>query len=411
MDEKYGIGCFLSGLPGMGGKIKGAPEYFIVEELPAPLARTDGGKYLILKVRLREWDTNKFLITLARHLRISRKRITYAGTKDKFAVTTQYFCINTPENPGLLQIGDAEVIEAFRTDRMIRLGDLVGNTFTIAITEEDGQHASVRRGMETYEDVRGKGGFPNFFGPQRFGSIRANTHEIGRLLVMGDYEAAVRKYIYDPEYDTEDYRVNFGKHSDPAESLNEFPRHLTYERSLLGYMAEHGTAEGALSNLPRNLSMMFVHAYQSYLFNRILSLRIQAVGNSSQPMSGDRVIPVDEFFNPRSDPVRVTKFNIGKVSALIRENRARPIIPLFGYQSDFSQGDAGEIEHKVLDAEKVLPENFRIKNYPDLSSSGDTRISSFMPRDFSISDDAILHFSLGRGMYATSLTRELLKGF
>ena len=168
MDEIYGIGCFLSSLPGIGGKIKATPEDFIVEEIPIQITKEEGGKYLILKVRLREWDTNKFLITLARRLGISRKRITYAGTKDKFAVTTQYFCINIQDNEELIGIGDAQILESFRTGRMLRLGDLVGNTFSIRITPDDGTPVSADRIMEIYGDVSGKGGFPNFFGPQRF---------------------------------------------------------------------------------------------------------------------------------------------------------------------------------------------------------------------------------------------------
>ena len=411
MDEIYGIGCFLSNLPGIVGKIKVTPEDFVVEEIPTQIVKEEGGKYLILKVRLREWDTNKFLITLARRLGISRKRITYAGTKDKFAVTTQYFCVNIQDNEELIRIGDAEILESFRTGRMLRLGDLVGNTFSIRITPDDGTTIPAERIMEIYGDVSGKGGFPNFFGPQRFGSIRANTHSIGKLLVAGDYEAAVRKYIYDPDFDAEEYRKNFSIHNDPRESLMEFPAHLTYERSLLGYMAEHGSAENALSSLPRNLSMMFVHAYQSYLFNRILTARIQRSGSSSLPIPGDRIVPIDRYFNPRTEPVRVTRFNVDKISNLVTENKARPIIPLFGYKSAFSEDEAGEIEHRILDGEMVRPADFYIKDYPELSSSGDIRITSFMPENFSIPGENLLNFSLGKGIYATSLTRELLKKF
>ena len=81
------------------------------------------GKYTILKVKLTNWDTNRFLMYLSRYLRISRKRITYCGTKDKRGITTQYFCVNSEIQPERIGIKDAEILDSFRTDRMLNLGD------------------------------------------------------------------------------------------------------------------------------------------------------------------------------------------------------------------------------------------------------------------------------------------------
>ncbi|MEM0155359.1 MAG: tRNA pseudouridine(13) synthase TruD [Thermoplasmataceae archaeon] len=411
MDEKYGVEGFVSDLPCIDGRIKDSPEDFIVEEIPVEMQRADPGKFLILKVRLREWDTNRFLIELSRQLGVSRKRITYAGTKDKFAVTTQYFCINTESKAETFKAADAEILDSFRSDHMIRLGDLRGNRFTIRISGENEPSDLSDAIMPVYEQVNARGGFPNFFGPQRFGSIRSNTHTIGKLLVKGEYESAVRRYIYDPDYDTDDFRVQFNIHNDPVQALKEFPLHLHYERSLLGYMAEHGGAEGAFSNLPKNLSIMFVHAYQSYLFNRMLSMRLGMLGNLATAVEGDFVLPVDRLFNPAGDPVKVTRFNIDKLNSMAVQGRVRPLMQLFGYHSEFTGGETGEIEHKVLELEGVDPSEFFIKGHPELSSTGSKRVTSFMPADFSISSGRTLTFSLGRGIYATSLTREILKKF
>jgi tRNA pseudouridine13 synthase len=411
MDEIYGVEGFVSDLPGINGRIKDSPEDFVVEEIPAEIQRADSGKYLILKVRLREWDTNRFLIELSRQLGVSRKRVTYAGTKDKLAVTTQYFCINTERNAEFFKAGDAEILESFRSNRMISLGDLIGNRFSVRISGGDDFGDISDAVIPIFDQVVSRGGFPNFFGPQRFGSIRPNTHTIGKLLVKGEYESAVRKYIYDPDCDTEYFRIQFDSHNDPVQALKEFPMHLHYERSLLGYIAEHGTAEGAFSNLPKNLSIMFVHAYQSYLFNRMLSLRLRKVGNLSVPLEGDYVMPVDHLFNSAGDPVKVTSFNLDKLNAMAVQNRVRPLLQLFGYRSEFAKGETGEIEHQVMESEGVVPGDFFIKGHPELSSTGSRRITSFMPADFSVSSGSLLAFSLGRGLYATSLTREILKKF
>ncbi len=133
----------------MVASIKESPEDFVVEEIPLGLEPSEAGRYWVLKVRLRSWDTNAFLIELADRLRISRKRITYAGTKDKHGITTQYFCINAPVDPGSIRIRDAEILEWFRTDRMLRLGDLVGNRFRVRISS-----ASDLRGGHVEETVR-----------------------------------------------------------------------------------------------------------------------------------------------------------------------------------------------------------------------------------------------------------------
>ena len=95
MNETYiGIHGYSTHTPKINGIIKFNPESFIVNEIPADIQKDINGKYTILKVKLRNWDTNKFVIFLSKLLHISKKRITYGGTKDKTAITTQYFCIN-----------------------------------------------------------------------------------------------------------------------------------------------------------------------------------------------------------------------------------------------------------------------------------------------------------------------------
>ncbi|WP_290704950.1 tRNA pseudouridine(13) synthase TruD, partial [Ferroplasma sp. Type II] len=145
IDSIIGIEGYSTRIPGIPGKIKYDPESFTVNEIPVEIPENNHGKYTILKVRLRNWDTNKFLMRLADQLHISNKRITYAGTKDKIGITTQYFCINLPESMEIanLNIGDAEIISTFRTDKMIKLGDLLGNEFIIDIQSDDDNTARI----------------------------------------------------------------------------------------------------------------------------------------------------------------------------------------------------------------------------------------------------------------------------
>ncbi len=97
-DNLIGISGYSSKDPGFPGEIKYNPGSFIVNEIPEKIHKNENGKYTIFKIRLKNWDTNKFVIYLSDYLHISNKRITYAGTKDKTGITTQYFCINLPDD-------------------------------------------------------------------------------------------------------------------------------------------------------------------------------------------------------------------------------------------------------------------------------------------------------------------------
>lgn len=406
-EETAGISGYITDTPGIEGKLKSSTEDFIVEEIPTDLSRNPEGKYNILKIRLTNWDTNRFLMYLARYLRISRKRITYCGTKDKRGITTQFFCINSDIQPKDIIIKDAEILDSFKSDRMLNLGDLNGNRFIIDLKLQEQAYPEL---VKTVEQLGQRGGFPNFFGLQRFGNIRTNTHRIGKLIVFGEYEKAAMLYLYDPEYDQEDYRLNFHEHNDPSVALKEFPERLNFERALLGYMLEHGNLQDAFNALPRSLSMMFVHAYQSYIFNRILSLRISGMGNLTEPLPGDVALKVDSLFNAeKGEEIQVNRLNVQKISGLCSKDAMRVTIPIFGYESRISQGEPGEMESRVLDEEKVDPDMFRVQGYGELSSKGERRIVSSKPVDFMLSENGKLNFSLGRGKYATSFIREITK--
>lgn len=378
-----------------------------MEEIPVDIPRSDKGKYTILKVRLKNWDTNRFLVYLARYLNISKKRITYCGTKDKRGITTQFFCLNHQFDPHSIEISDVNVLEDFRSDTMLKLGDLLGNRFTINLRSVEDRSGNIK---ETYNEILKLGGFPNFFGLQRFGSIRTNTHKIGRLLVHGEYEKAAMTYLYDPQFDSEDFRKSFAEHNDPVIALKEFPERLSFERSLLGYLNEHGNMEDAFSVLPRNLSIMFVHAYQSYIYNRILSERIGKLEYYNEPQVGDIVLKIDDFFNSdKGNEIAVNRMNLKKISDMVNADQLRVSIPLVGYDTELSGGSQGEIEARILEEEQVKPAMFRIQGHADLSSSGERRIISCKPIDFETIPPSTLKFSLGKGTYATSLVREFLK--
>ncbi len=408
IEKIVGIERYITSTPGMGGRIKEEPDDFYVEEI-ADLKLSDDGDYLILKVKKKNWDTMNFARTLSNALGISQKRISFAGTKDKRAVSVQYFAIRGVKAEQLekVSIRDAEIEVVGYSRRAIQLGDLAGNRFRILT-------AGCRNGElfeKTLNELKDKG-TPNFFGLQRFGSVRFITHEVGKLILQGDYEEAFWVYVAKPfegeKEEVRKIREEVWKTRDAKLGLREFPKHLRYERLLLQKLREGKSEEEALLALPKNLKMMFIHAYQSYIFNRLLSARIDEFGNLKDVMDSDHACYLT-FRTPKptfSDCTEVA-VNIERVRYLIRERVAALALPLVGYATELKGWSK-------LAAEYLAEDNLDIQNFKtghkEFSSSGSYRAADMIVEISEIKfDGRIFDFYLPKGCYATVLLREFLK--
>ena len=421
MEAGIGIKGYLTTTPGLGGTLKKSAEDFVVEEIPLPPASEDHGSFAIAKVRTRDWETNRLVRQLARALRISRRRIGFAGTKDKRAVTTQLFSFAdvTPDQLQTLRIRDVEVLEAFRANRPLEIGDLIGNRFQIVLRDlrtSPGEAATVAG--ETTRQVEAAGGFPNFFGIQRFGSVRPITHVVGRHLVRGRFREAVETYAANPiegEDETSfEVRAALEETGDVKQALRTYPRSYTFEKAMLNHLNTHpGDYLGALQALPPNLLLLFVHAYQSYLFNRMISERLRRGLPLNEPVLGDLVLPPDVRGLPdRERTVEVTEDNEARAADRCRSGRGWVSAVLFGSESTFAGGPMGEIERAIVEEEGLRPEDFLIPALPRTSSRG-TRREVLAPvkdlRARTLDDGLHVSVELSRGAYATCLLREYSK--
>ncbi len=400
-EKDIGIFSFLSSTSGIGGKLRKNVEDFYVEEIPFDLEKKDNGKHLCLKVKLFNWETNRFVKILSKNLGISRHRIKFAGNKDKRGVTIQYFCILNYPRKINLNLKDVEILDEFRSNREINIGDLYGNKFEIVVRDA--------KCDDRVDKIEGElnGFFPNFFGVQRFGASRPITHIVGKFIIKGRYDEAVRYYIGFPSsFDEDDGRKIFFENMDAREAIKNISKNASYERAMLNYLIKNEEDYvGALKQLPKNLLLLFVHGYQSYIFNKILSKRLE-IGIDVQV--GDIIMKVDKYGLPMQEFVKVTDFNIEKIKNLIEARRAYISTILFGYNSYFGGGFQGDIEREVIDEEGINKKMFHIKEIPELSSKGRRRniISPIM--DYN-RDDCKFKFTLHRGSYATSLMREFMK--
>ena len=416
-DRQLGMNYYVTDTPGCGGVIRSSPEDFRVEEVYEDL-NYEGGRYLVLEVEKKDWDTHHLIREMSRQLRISQKRFGWAGTKDKRAVTSQRISIMNLKEQELerLTLPDLNIKVLGRTNRSVGLGDLLGNRFVVTIRSLACPDAASRFAAVTEQILRCKG-VPNYFGVQRFGDTRPVTHKVGEAIVRGDLEKAVFTYLALPfpgEPDrTRAARERLWDNRDIHSALKEFPEYLRYELAMLNYLVEYpGDYAHAFDVLSVNLKRLFVHAYQSYLFNEILSRRIAAGLPLDRAVEGD-IVCFSKGDQPDIDRLQaVTGENLGAVNRLAERGRSFVTLPLIGFETRLAAGKEGEFEEAVLLEQNVGKDDFRIAANPDLGSRGARRAAllKVSPNIEVEGDSARLEFFLPKGSYATVLLREYTKG-
>jgi len=417
-DRALGMELYATSSPGCGGRLRIDCEDFVVEEIYEE-QNYEGGRYLILEVEKKEWEAHHLVRDLSRQLKISQKRFSWAGTKDKNAVTRQRMSVANLDEEELSRITlpDVKIKVLGRSNRAVALGDLRGNRFSVRIKDIDlGEAETARRLDAVTEEIRLLGGLPNYFGVQRFGEVRPVTHLVGEALVRGDPERAVLTYLAHPfpgePETTKLARSRLLEDRDFRRALQEYPLRLRYERAMMSRLVEGDDWAHSFNVLTQNLKRLFVHAYQSLLFNKILSGRMR----SGFPL--DRVVEGDVVCFSKGglpDPEKLQKVdetNLEAVNRLAERGRAFVTLPLFGYRSEFADGVPGEIERKVLEEEKVSLADFRVEANPDLGSPG-TRRPALLRVDPVVKMEgggsALLNFELPAGSYATVVLREYMK--
>ncbi|MCU0799453.1 MAG: tRNA pseudouridine(13) synthase TruD [Candidatus Thermoplasmatota archaeon] len=436
LQEEHNIGLevFFTDTEPLGGRLRKDPEDFVVKEISEPPVEVLEGDFSIATVTVRNWETNRLVQALADSIGMSKKAIKFAGTKDKRAITSQLMSFKCPPERLLqVKLRDLRISNIYRSSTDLVLGGLYGNDFHIKIRDISIDQERVR---SLTERCLGKmvsiGGFPNFFGVQRFGAVRPITHLVGKQIVKRQFKEAVLTYICEP-YQKEpakqqEKRRQLEKNLDFENALAFYPMDAIFERSMISHLSKNPDDwTGALEILPENLKMMFVHAYQSYLFNRMLSERIRRGISLNEPVEGDMLLPLNKKRLPdRHTYIEVRKDNIDEMQRLVKDGRAFISGLIIGRDPIYAKGEMGEIERSIISSEDLIAEDFDIFEIEKISSNGIRReilapvfdlkwrvqsdketVMDNMPIERTMLE---LKFTLFRGSYATSFLRELIKG-
>ena len=407
-----------------------------------------GGEHLHFTLAKENKDTMEIVGFLAFQLKLNAKHFQFAGTKDRRAVAVQRVSAFRVHRDALARLNkklySARVGDFEYKEDGLELGELGGNEFTITLrdchtlSEEDSNLEKRREDLEKVlrqrVDEFGKKGWINYYGLQRFGSFTHGTETIGLKMLQENFEGAIDLLMsYDPENlshndsktrgltSSDDLKRTEALHiwatqRDSRRALEKLPRRFNAESAIIkhlgvrdkktGQMNRIKDFQGALGQISRNLRLMYVHAYQSLVWNVVAGKRIEMFG--TDVVAGDLVVIGEKERQQRKDETNgkageemevddagevIIKPTAGDSAGDARDNftRARPlsqqevesrdydifdvVLPLPGFDVVYPANAVGAFYEGFMGSERgggLDPHNMRRK-WKEISLSGGYR--------------------------------------
>jgi tRNA pseudouridine13 synthase len=371
-------------------RIKADPEDFFVREVKT-LELKDSGEFAYFLLRKRNMTTTEAVREVCRILKVKPSEVGYAGLKDKRALTEQYLSVRRPkvirdfegENLSLKFLGFG--------DRPLSLGEIEGNFFRIRITHLSGrERARLKEGLEFVRRF----GFENYFGDQRFGSVKHAEEFVVRHLLRHDYEGAMREYLTSLA-DRKLRKALLKAWKDWDRFLDLLPAGSTYEAEVVKALRRGVSFKRAFQILPASIRLMFSFAYQSYLWNRYLTTFVV------------------RYFQHCSVPF--LKWRLAFITRLdkgIFEEIKDLEIPFLGTEHRPKVPKIALIIREVLEDEGLTPAHLKAERIGMRLFTDGVRRAFVFPRDLTLEEEgkgwAVLSFLLPPGSYATVLLRKIL---
>lgn len=337
---------YLYGKPTASGVFKRSPEDFVVTE---QLGYSPNGEGEHIYVWLQKQNLNTAYVAeqLAKHANVPLRNVSYAGRKDKYALTNQWFGVHLPGNINIdwqaLDLEGAQVLSAKRHNKKLRTGVLKGNRFDIRLHD-----VRLSDDFESRLDKIRQHGVPNYFAEQRFGVVRDAE---GNLILGGNLMMA--------------------------------------ERMLQGE---------AIRN--RNKRSMAISALRSWVFNHVVSERVKA-STFHTPLLGDaiKLAGSNSFFI-------ANELNESITTRLV-EGDIELTAPMVGKGNLATTHDALNWEQACLTAHN---DAIKMLASLDLKQERRALKTVPQQLEWQYEDNTLtLSFSLPSGCYATAVLRELIQ--
>lgn len=173
---------YLHGEPQATATLKAQPEHFFVSE-KLSFTPSGNGEHFLVRIRKKGENTKYVANELAKACGVTSRDVSWAGLKDRHAITEQWFSVHLPgkPDPDLSEFvasheGVEAVLETARHNQKMRPGDLIGNDFSLVVSDIQGD----KQDIEARLDAIKQQGIPNYFGNQRFGNEGNNLKEARR---------------------------------------------------------------------------------------------------------------------------------------------------------------------------------------------------------------------------------------
>ncbi len=373
-------------------------------------------------------DTFDVIREISKILRISSDQIYYSGLKDKYSISVQKVSIKGDhmENLRKVKIQDVFIRNIFPTKKPVKLGSHWGNHFTIVLRNIENKK-NIESKIEKYVNFLTKIGFPNYFGLQRFGNFRPNSHIVGHCLLERNfkkaYEELVLKTYSTESMESREVRRELRESGNLEKAFNEFHKSLNYERKMIQYLIENpDDYEGSINILSADLKRLLISSFQSYIFNKMLSKRIEQGIPLFKPIKGDVISILDDF----NGNVTQVKYIYGNhydifLKKALNMNRATIVIPLIGANTNLDDFPFMKLLFKKISKEEHIDKDiFNMDLNSEQEFKGSIRPMVVKPiglKILEIADDDFnpgkkkmkFEFSLHKGSYATMLIREFIK--
>ncbi|OKL56124.1 hypothetical protein UA08_08727 [Talaromyces atroroseus] len=339
------------------------------------------GSYLHFTIHKENKDTMEIISFLARQMKMHAKSFKFAGTKDRRGVTVQRACVFKVVAERLAGVNktlrNAALGDFTYEKHPLDLGDLEGNEFVITLRDcqfpKDTDVSSISKAEEivgqAMYNLRQRG-YLNYYGMQRFGTFSKGTHEVGTKMIQGDFKGAVDTIMHfspqtlaaaqnaeaGPVVGSDDkaraeaihiFQTTRNMHN----ALEKMPKKFSAESAIIRVLGRSSNDYlGALQNIPRNLRLMYVHAYQSLVWNFAASERWRLYGD--KVVEGDLVISnqkktvaEEETVDADGEVIVTPQFDDSSTAVDDAITRARPL----------SAEEAASGEYTIFDIVLTLP--------------------------------------------------------